>query len=489
MSLFSPPFPTGLPIGTSWQATKTTAPVIFPFDGSRICDGPVGDTEDANAALDHALAIRQKVGGLSSYARKELLARTCTALATRREAFETLLVLETGKPLRDCVIEVARTILTLETAAGEVSRLHGETVPLDLLPSGEGMVGFWVRKPIGVIVGITGFNYPLLLASHKLAPAIAAGCPVIIKPAPQTPLATLWLIHIMREIAATLDIPQGIVQLVTGDAVVGAILVSDPRVGAVSFTGSAGVGHAISKLAAPRKTLLELGSNSALIVDASADIEAAAGAAVRGSYYASGQACISVQRVIVLESVADAFIASLKKQMAAVVVGDPRNAATHISALINQASTTRVSEWMAQAVAAGAVIAHGGTLSGGAFQPTVIIDPPSGTLVWDEEIFGPVMCIRRVQDIDAAFALVNDSRYGLHASIFTSSLANTFAALNTLEVGGVVVNEVPGFRSDSMPYGGVKDSGIGREGPRFAAEEFTVTRMAIIRPSIKRSNS
>ena len=414
MSLFTPSFPAGLPIGDSWRAAKTSAPVIFPFDGARICDGPVGDTDDAHAALDHALAIRKNVEALSSYARKELLARTCTALTSLRAEFENLLVLETGKPHRDCVVEVARTILTLETAAGEVSRLHGETVPLDLLPSGEGMIGFWVRKPIGVIVGITGFNYPLLLASHKIAPAIAAGCPVIIKPAPQTPLATLWLIHIMREIAATLAIPAGIVQLVTGDAAVGATLVSDPRIGAVSFTGSAGVGHAISKLAAPRKTLLELGSNSALIVDASADIEAAAGAAVRGSYYASGQACISVQRVIVLESVADAFIASLKKHLAVVVVGDPRNAATHISALINEASTARVADWIAQAVTAGAVIAHGGTLSDGAFEPTVIIEPPAGTLVWNEEIFGPVMCIRRVQDIDAAFALVNDSRYGLY---------------------------------------------------------------------------
>ncbi|CAB4970337.1 unannotated protein [freshwater metagenome] len=485
MTHFSPSFPTGLPIGYSWRTTKEIAPVIFPFDGSIVCDSPVGDADDANAALTHALNIRKEVGALSSYARKELLARTCAAITEKREEFENLLVHETGKPLRDCVVEVARTILTLETAAGEVSRLHGETVPLDLLPSGEGMLGFWVRKPIGVVVGITGFNYPLLLASHKIAPAIAAGCPVIIKPAPQTPLSTLWLIHIMREIAVTLEIPQGIVQLVTGDAQVGAILVSDPRIGAVSFTGSAGVGHAISKLAAPRKTLLELGSNSALIVDDSADIEAAAAAAVRGSYYASGQACISVQRVIVLESVADSFVALLKKHLDAVVVGDPRNAATHISALINEASTNRVSDWIAQAVAGGAVVAHGGTKSGSAFLPTVIIEPSSGSLVWDEEIFGPVMCIRRVKDIESAFALVNDSRYGLQASIFTSSLANTFAALNELEVGGVVVNEVPGFRSDSMPYGGVKDSGIGREGPRFAAEEFTVTRMAIIRPEIK----
>lgn len=489
MTPFLQEFPKGLPIGNAWIATSQSSPIVFPYDGSFVCNAPLGSVEDANAALEHALSIRKEIENLSSYARKELLARTCAAIAMRAGEFEDLLVLETGKPLRDCKVEVARTILTLETAAGEVSRLHGETVPLDLLPSGEGMTGFWVRKPIGVVVGITGFNYPLLLASHKIAPAIAAGCPVIIKPAPQTPLSTLWLIHIIREIALHLNIPQGIVQLVTGDASVGAKLVSDPRIGAVSFTGSAGVGHAIARLAAPRKTLLELGSNSALIVDESANIEAVAAAAVRGSYYASGQACISVQRVIVLEAVADSFIAALGKHMATVVVGDPRDEATHISALINEASTERVADWIKQAAVAGAVIAYGGTLQGKAFAPTVIVEPPSGSLVWDEEIFGPVMCIRRVANIDEAFELVNASRYGLQASIFTSSLANTFAALNTLEVGGVVVNEVPGFRSDSMPYGGVKDSGIGREGPRFAAEEFTITRMAIIRPEIKGANS
>ncbi len=485
MSNFSQKFPQGLPIGSTWIKTDKSAPVVFPFDESHICDAPVGSVEDAAKALGHAVSIRKEVAALSSAARKDLLAKTAEKITLMREEFENLLVLETGKPLRDCKVEVARTILTFETAAGEVSRLHGETVPLDLLPSGQGMLGFWVRKPIGVVIGIAGFNYPLLLASHKIAPAIAAGCPVILKPAPQTPLATLWLVHIMREISSTLGVPTGTVQLVTGNPEVGAALVSDPRVGAVSFTGSAAVGHSISRAAAPRKTLLELGSNSALIVDDSADIEAAAEAAVRGSYYASGQACISVQRVIVLDSVKPQFLNALKGHLSKVVVGDPRKAETHISALINQASTARILTWIESAKKAGATISHGGGITHGAFEPTVILDPPSGEPIWDEEIFGPVMCIRGVKDLPAAFDLVNDSRYGLQASIFTASLKSAFAALDELEVGGVVVNEVPGFRSDSMPYGGVKDSGIGREGPRFAVEEFTVTRMAIIRPETK----
>ena len=485
MIAFTPQFPEGLPIGPSWIVTNEKSPVIFPFDGSHVCDAPLGRVVDATMALDHAVSIRKEIAQLSSAVRKDLLAKTAEKITLIRAELENLLVLETGKPLRDCRVEVARTILTFETAAGEVSRLHGETVPLDLLPSGQGMLGFWVRKPIGVVIGIAGFNYPLLLASHKIAPAIAAGCPVILKPAPQTPLATLWLVHIMREIATTLGIPAGGVQLVTGDPEVGAALVSDPRVGAVSFTGSASVGHAISRSAAPRKTLLELGSNSALIVDESADIDAAAEAAVRGSYYASGQACISVQRVILLDSVRPQFLNALKGHLANVVVGDPRDPETHISALINPTSTARVQAWIKSAEESGANIWHGGGVSNGAFEPTVIIDPASGEPIWDEEVFGPVMCIRTVKDLATAFDLVNDSRYGLQASIFTASLKSAFAALNELEVGGVVVNEVPGFRSDSMPYGGVKDSGIGREGPRFAVEEFTVTRMAIIRPETK----
>ncbi|HEY2059192.1 MAG TPA: aldehyde dehydrogenase family protein, partial [Amycolatopsis sp.] len=389
-----------------------------------------------------------------------------------------LLVLETGKPLVDCRVEVARTIVTWEAAAEEVSRLHGETVPLDLLPSGDGLVGFWKRKPIGVVVGIAGFNYPLLLASHKIAPAIAAGCPVVVKPAPQTPLATLWLVHLVR--SAT-SVPS-MVQLVTGDAAVGSALVTDRRVGAVSFTGSAAVGHRIARDAAPTKTLLELGSNAALVVAEDADLEAAADAVLRGGFYASGQACISVQRVLVVSSVAEEFTAKVLARLGEVVTGDPRLSETRVSALIDRRSTERAREWVDKATAAGARVLAGGSLREGVLEPTVLADVPDGVECWDEEVFAPVVCLRTVSDVDEAFAAVNASRYGLHAAVFSRSLRTAFRALDELEVGGVIVNEVPGFRSDTMPYGGVKDSGIGREGPRFAVEELTVTRMAVLRP-------
>jgi len=473
-------FPTGLPIGESWVEPPSTAPVIFPYDGSTVADAPVGTVELARQALDHAVDVRDTVGRLPSYQRRKVLQSVHSAVSAERDAFVDLLVLETGKPLVDCRVEIDRTLLTVETSAEEVARLHGETVPLDLLPSGDGLLGFWVRKPIGVVVGITGFNYPLLLAAHKIAPAFAAGCPIIIKPAPQTPLATLWLVHLMRSALLEAGVPESALQLVTGGADVGATLTTDGRIGAVSFTGSAVVGHQIARDAAPTKVLLELGSNSALVVAEDADLDAAADAIVRGGYYASGQACISVQRVIAVDSIRDPLLEILGARLPTVIVGDPRDPSTRVSALIDANSTARVREWVDESVHAGASIAYAS--SGDILGPTVLPDVPSGQLAWDEEIFGPVIAVRSVPDLDTAFRTVNESRYGLHASVFTSSLNTAFTAIDRLEVGGVVINEVPGFRSDVMPYGGVKDSGIGREGPRFAIEELTTTRMAIIRP-------
>ena len=486
-ALFEPPYPQGLPVGEEWVPVGCTTEVRFPYAGSLVSSAPVGDVALAQRALDEAVAVRGAVEHLPSHVRRAALAGAHAALAERRAEVEQLLVLETGKPLVDCRVEVDRTLLTLLTAAEEVARLHGETVPLDLLPSGEGLIGYWVRKPIGVVVGIAGFNYPLLLAAHKIAPALAAGCPVIAKPAPQTPLATLWLVHAVREALAAAGGPRAAVQLVTGGVDVGATLTTDRRVGAVSFTGSAAVGHQIARDAAPTKVLLELGSNAALVVAEDADLDAAADAVVRGGYYASGQACISVQRVIVVDAVREPFLERLASRIGDVAVGDPRDEATRVSALIDPRSTERVLDWVARAQDAGARVVHGGSAADGVLEPTVLLDVPDGEAAWDEEVFGPVVAVRSVADFDEAVRTVNASRYGLHASVFTSSLETAFAAVDRIETGGVVVNEVPGFRSDVMPYGGVKDSGAGREGPRFAIEELTVTRMAIIRPTTRKS--
>src|SRR5699024_7328842 len=306
-----PSIPQGLPVGPGWLTDLPTAAVTFPYDDSVVAHAPVGQPEHAQQALSSGAAAVKPVAQLTSQARRAMLLEVHAQLDRHREQFTELLIAESGKTRRDCEVEVSRTLFTWSAAAEEVGHIHGETVPLDMQESGAGMVGFWSRRPIGLVVGIAGFNAPLLLASHKIAPCIAAGCPVICKPAPATPLATLWLAALVREAALAHGAPEEIVQVITGDAEVGSTLVKDPRVAAVSFTGSDAVGHQIARDAAPRKTLLELGSNTALIVDAEADLANAADAVVRGGYYFNGQACIAVQRVIVCESVREAFIAEL----------------------------------------------------------------------------------------------------------------------------------------------------------------------------------
>ncbi|WP_435122965.1 aldehyde dehydrogenase family protein [Amycolatopsis thermoflava] len=477
-----PEFPSGLPVGPGWVTGAGTAPVVFPYDGSVVAHAPVGSVGDARAALDAGAAVVKPAGRLTSAVRRAILLDVEAALRAHEAELVDLLIAETGKTRGDCEVEFARTVFTWSAAAEEVARIHGETVPLDLQPSGAGMIGFWTRRPIGLVVGIAGFNGPLLLASHKIAPSIAAGCPVICKPAPATPLTALWLADQVRQAAARHGAPPEIVQVITGDAEVGHTLVTDPRVAAVSFTGSAAVGHRIARDAAPRKVLLELGSNAALVVDTDADLEKAADAVLRGGYYFNGQACIAVQRVIVCEPVREEFVGKLTARMGELTVGDPRDPRTRVAPLINEAATRRTLDWIEQAEQAGAKILHGGRVIDRAIEPTLLLDVPETADAWCEEIFAPVVAIRSVPDLAAALDLVNRSRYGLHASVFTRSLATAFAAVEELEVGGVVINEVPGFRSDIMPYGGVKDSGIGREGPRFAIEELTVTRMAVIRP-------
>ncbi|QZY51250.1 aldehyde dehydrogenase family protein [Leucobacter tenebrionis] len=480
-----------LPIGADWRELPDSADVVFPYDGSLVGRAPVSRASDSHDALDAAEAARPEVAALTTAQRKSILLAVHDRLRADAQRFEDLLVLETGKPRVDCRTEVSRTIVTLQATAEEVSHVHGETVPLDLQELGRGMIGYYTRKPAGVVVGIAGFNYPVLLATHKLAPAIAAGCPVIVKPAPNTPLATIELVAIVREVLAEHGVTGAAVQLVNGDPEVGETLVRDPRAQVVSFTGSAKIGHLIAGQAAPRKTLLELGSNTGFIVAADADVEAAVDAVLRGGFYANGQACISVQRVVLERPIAEAFTARLVARMAELVVGDPRDIETNVAPVINAASAERIRGTVERALDAGAELlspaelpAPGAEASGASLVPPIVLgDVPHDAEVWREEIFGPVVCLTVVDSVDAAVDLVNESRYGLQAAIYTASLESAFAAVERLEVGGVVVNEIPGFRSDIMPYGGVKDSGIGREGPRYAIEEFTVTRMAMIRPA------
>lgn len=473
-----------LPIGDAWRAVEASSDIVFPYDGSVVAPAPISSVGDSRDAMDAAEAVRKEVAALTTAERRSIIIAIHDRVREEAQRLEDLLVLETGKPRADCRVEVNRTIVTLQATAEEVSHTHGETVPLDVQELGRGMIGYYTRKPVGVVVGIAGFNYPVLLATHKLAPAIAAGCPIIIKPAPNTPLATLELVAIAREALIAHGVSAAAVQLVNGGPEVGEVLVRDPRAQAVSFTGSAKIGHLIAQQAAPRKAVLELGSNTGFIVAADADLDAAVDAVLRGGFYANGQACISVQRVVLERPIAEAFSARLVARMTEVVVGDPRNIETNVAPVINAASGIRIREMLDRALAAGAQLLTEGPGAGepAHLRPVVLGDVPADVDVWCEEIFGPVVCLTTVDSVDEAIDLVNDSRYGLQAAIYTASLESAFDAIDRLEVGGVVVNEIPGFRSDIMPYGGVKDSGIGREGPRFAIEEFTVTRMAMIRP-------
>lgn len=483
-----------LPIGDSWVAVPGTSPIVFPYTGETFAQAPVGDADDALRALTEAERVRAEMAALTTHKRRMILMGIHHRVRAAREELEELLILETGKPRRDCRTELERTLVTISATAEEVSHIHGETVPLDVQQSGEGMTGFYTRRPAGVVVGIAGFNYPLLLATHKLAPALAAGCPVIIKPSPNTPLATLELVRIARESLVAQGVSASAAQLVNGDALVGQTLVSDERAAVVSFTGSAKIGHIVAKQAAPRKALLELGSNTGFIVADDADVDAAVRAALAGGFYANGQACISVQRIVLVRGIAEEFKRKFAAGVKGIVVGDPRDEATQLAAVINEGSALRIRSAVAGAVADGAslVCSFAGDVDavsgeGALVRPVVLESPARGAEVWAEEVFGPVVCLTVVDSVDEAIEVVNDSRYGLHAAIFTSSLESAFKALDGLDVGGVVVNEIPGFRSDIMPYGGVKDSGIGREGPRYAIEEFTVTRMAIIRPCARGS--
>lgn len=482
-----------LPIGSGWQEVPGSADIVFPFDGAVIAQAPESTAEDSRTALDAAEAARREVANLTTAERKSILTAIYDKLRGDAQRIEDILVLETGKPRVDCRVEVNRTLVTLQATIEETSHIHGETVPLDVQELGRGMIGYYTRKPVGIVIGIAGFNYPLLLATHKLAPALAAGCPVIMKPAPNTPLATIELIKMTRDVLADHGVTGAAVQLVNGGPETGETLVRDPRSQVVSFTGSAKIGHLIAGQAAPRKALLELGSNTGFIVAADADIEAAVDAVFRGGFYANGQACISVQRVALERPIAEQFTARLIERMGELVVGDPRDLDTHVAPVINAGSGERIRGMVERALAAGAKLltpSDPAALDGvdqAAVPPIVLGDVARDVDAWCEEIFGPVVCLTTVDSVDEAIDLINDSRYGLQAAVYTSSLDSAFQAIERLEVGGVVVNEIPGFRSDIMPYGGVKDSGVGREGPRYAIEEYTVTRMAMIRPKARRS--
>lgn len=435
----------------------------------------------APADLDAAVAGARRALSrpIPPRTRRDILLRAASILAARREELARGIVKEAGKPYKDAFVEVGRAIDTFTLAAEEAPRIAGEMVPVEAAPGSEDRLAFTLRVPVGVVAAITPFNFPINLVAHKVAPALAAGNAVVLKPASTTPVTSLRLAGILAEAG----LPPGYLQVVTGSGgAIGDRLVEHPGVNLITFTGSGDVGRRITQRAGLRRVCLELGNNSPVLVLADADLERAAAAVSTGGFLSAGQKCISVQRVIVEAAVYDRFRDALVARVAALKTGDPDDPDTDVGPMISEREAERAEAWVRAAVEGGARLLVGGRREGPVLYPTLLEDVRPDMAVVCQEIFAPVVSLQRARDLDEAIAIANDTVYGLQAGAFTSSLATAMRLAKTLEYGGVIINDASTYRTDLMPYGGVKESGLGREGPRYAIEEMTEVRLVVMRP-------
>jgi acyl-CoA reductase-like NAD-dependent aldehyde dehydrogenase len=447
-----------------------------PYDGQAIeevCYATADDAVAACAAAERAFAITKK---LPSWERSAILTRMADAITSGSEAIARVIALEAGKPLKDARAEVGRGIHTFQTAAEEAKRIDGDLQPADWTPGTEGRIALTRRYPIGPILGITPFNFPLNLVAHKLAPAIAAGNPIIIKPAPQTPLTALRL----GQIAVEAGWPAEAISVLPCSNQVATLLVQDERIRMLSFTGSAAVGWKLKEMAPRKRVTLELGGNAAVIVCADADVDLAAQRILAGGYTYAGQSCISVQRVYAHASIKDDLIRCIRDGLKLLSVGDPLDESTRLGPMINLAAAERVEAWIHEAAKDGGTIHAGGGRMGTLVEPTLLSDVSPASKLCREEAFAPVVLVNGFDTLDEAIASTNASSYGLQAAIFTRNWASMAKAWAELEVGAVLVDESSAWRADQLPYGGVKNSGVGKEGVRAAIEEMTEPRLLII---------
>lgn len=463
-------------VAGSWRESGERMTIRSPYDGAELCtvaQAQPADIEDAIACATSTFATSRK---MPTWQRAELCRKTAAGFGPRREELAMAMVLEGGKPIGDARAEVDRAVHCFEVAASEAETLGGQVMPLDLRASAAGRIGFTRRVPVGPIGAISPFNFPLNLAVHKIAPALALGCPVVLKPAPQTPTVCLQL----AEIIDAAGWPKGMLSVVPSAPAVADRLVTDERIKLLTFTGSPEVGWEMKKRCGKKKIVLELGSNAAVIVDEGADLVLALPRIVYGAYSYAGQKCISVQRIYVHDKLYDTFVAQLLAATARVKCGDPRDPEVLIGPMINQAAAVRVEQWIEEAKARGARALAGGPRQGSVVPATVLVDVPHDAKVSCEEVFGPVVTVERFHDFNDALARANDSRFGLQAGVFTADLNRALRAWSELEMGGVIINDVPTWRIDPMPYGGVKDSGFGREGLRSSMEEMTEQRLLVV---------
>jgi acyl-CoA reductase-like NAD-dependent aldehyde dehydrogenase len=462
-------------VGGEWVVTDESVEVRSPYSGelvAQVAQAGVGETRRAINAAEEAMR-----SPLPAYERAEILERVAGLLGRRADEAAQTICAEAGKPLKAARVETARAMSTYTFAAVEARRLAGAMVPMDASQAGEGKLAFTLRRPRGIVGAISPFNFPLNLVAHKIAPALAAGCAVVLKPASATPLSALLLAELMSEAG----LPPGWLNVVVGPSgPIGDELVADDRVRVLTFTGSGDVGWGLAERAPRKKVLLELGNATPVVVAADADLDAVALKLATGAFSFAGQSCISVQRIYVEAGAYDGLLERFLSQVEALRVGDPADEQTDVGPLIDRAARERVRGWIDEARQAGAEVLTGGVLDGELLGPTVLANVPPDAKVSREEVFGPVCTVTRVGSLDEAFALANGTPYGLQAGIFTANLDTALRAAQQLEFGGVTVNEAPTFRADQMPYGGIKASGNTREGPAWAVRELTEERLVVI---------
>ena len=437
----------------------------------------LADAKAVDKAIGKAAGARDAMAAMAPHKRQSILNHLVQRCMERQEEFAQALCIEAGKPIKDSQGEATRLVDTLRIAAEESVRVYGEVLPLEISARVEGYRGMWKRVPVGPCSFITPFNFPLNLVAHKIGPALAAGNPFVLKPASRTPIGALLL----GEILAETDLPEGAFSILPCTRDNAGLFTTDDRLKLLSFTGSAEVGWDLKSKAGKKKVILELGGNAACIVDEDADLEDAVARIIHGAFYQSGQSCISVQRIIAHENVYDELRDRLVTEVRGLKMGDPADEDTFVGPLIEESAAERVDSWVKEAIDAGARLLCGGKRDGLMYEATLLENVPRNQKVYREEVFGPVAMLSKFTDFEDALAEVNDSRYGLQAGVFTRDMYKALRAWDTLDVGGVVVGDVPSWRVDHMPYGGVKDSGLGREGLRFTMEEMSEIRLMVIR--------
>jgi acyl-CoA reductase-like NAD-dependent aldehyde dehydrogenase len=462
--------------GRGLESAANVAIIRAPWDGAEVGTHPLGTAADIDAAVAANVAAAEACRTMPAYERAACLRRIADALEARKEEFAGVLAREAGKPVQLARLEIDRALFVLRDGAEEATRIEGEVIPLDVMAAGKGRLGLTRRFPLSPIAAITPFNFPILLAVHKIAPAIACGASLTLKPPPQDPLTTLML----GEIVAQSGYPAGGVAVVACPLDAAQQLVKDERVRMISFTGSARAGWAIRAAAGTKRVALELGGNAGVVIEPDADVARAADRCAAGGYLFAGQSCISVQRILVHEAVYRPFLDRFVARVAALKVGDPMDPATEVGPMISEEAARRAESWVRAAVAAGAERLTGGGRTGALLEPVVLTGTRPEMQVNCEEIFAPVTTVTPYTDFDAALALVNDTPFGLQAGVFTKDVTKLMRAWHVLDVGGVMGNEIPSWRVDRMPYGGARASGLGREGVRYAIQEMTELRLLTI---------